>query len=197
MKKRIISLISLVLVLALLLCSCTGSKDTKSSKILFEIEGIGEFVIELMPEYAPKTVENFKKLVGEGFYDGLIFHRVIPGFMAQGGDPEGTGMGGSKDSIEGEFASNGFSDNTLKHERGTVSMARTKDPNSASSQFFICFDDASYLDGEYAAFGKVVYGMETVDKIGEAVTDENDKPLVDVVIKSARIITEEEYKKYE
>ena len=197
MKKRIISLISLVLVLALLLCSCTGSKDTKGSKVLFEIEGIGEFVIELMPEYAPKTVENFKKLVGEGFYDGLIFHRVIPGFMAQGGDPEGTGMGGSKDSIEGEFASNGFSDNTLKHERGTVSMARTKDPNSASSQFFICFDDASYLDGEYAAFGKVVYGMETVDKIGEAVTDENDKPLVDVVIKSARIIIEEEYKKYE
>ncbi len=197
MKKRIISLISLVLVLTLLLCSCTGSKDTKGSKVLFEIEGIGEFVIELMPEYAPKTVENFKKLVGEGFYDGLIFHRVIPGFMAQGGDPEGTGMGGSKDSIEGEFASNGFSDNTLKHERGTVSMARTKDPNSASSQFFICFDDASYLDGEYAAFGKVVYGMETVDKIGEAVTDENDKPLVDVVIKSARIITEEEYKKYE
>ncbi len=194
--KKFLVLTALVLCFALALCSCGGDADTqKGNKVLFEIDGIGEFVIELMPEYAPETVANFKSLVGKKFYDGLIFHRVIPGFMAQGGDPEGTGMGGSDKTIKGEFLSNGFEDNTLKHERGTVSMARRQDPDSASSQFFICFDSASYLDGDYAAFGKVIYGMETVDKIGEAVTDENDKPLSDVVIKSARIITDKEYEK--
>ncbi len=195
MKKRIISFVCIFLLVVLFATSCTGGANVKGNKALFEIEGLGTFVIELQPDFAPKTVNNFKSLVAKGFYDGLIFHRVIPGFMAQGGDPEGTGMGGSKESIKGEFRSNGFKDNTLKHERGTVSMARTNDPDSASSQFFICFDDASYLDGDYAAFGKVIYGMETVDKIGEAVTDENDKPLIDVVIKSARIITDDEYEK--
>ena len=198
MKRKISIFLTFVFCLSLFMCSCTGGGTApKGNKVLFEIDGIGEFVIELMPEYAPETVANFKKLVSEEFYNGLIFHRVIPGFMAQGGDPDGTGRGGSDKKIKGEFSSNGFSDNTLKHERGTVSMARTQDPNSASSQFFICFDDALYLDGEYAAFGKVVYGMETVDKIGEAVTDDNDKPLSDVVINSARIITDEEYQKYE
>ena len=120
------------------------------------MEDGGKFIMELYPEYAPETVRNFADLVHEGFYDGLIFHRVIPGFMAQGGDPEGTGMGGSEKKIKGEFPSNGFEDNTLKHERGTVSMARSMDKDSASSQFFICFEEAPHLDGEYAAFGKVI-----------------------------------------
>lgn len=197
MNKRITLLVTILLACALCLCSCGGGDNAKMTKVLMEIDGMGDIVIELMPEYAPKTVENFQKLVSEGFYDGLIFHRVIPGFMAQGGDPEGTGKGGSKNTIKGEFASNGFADNTLKHERGTVSMARTMEPDSASSQFFICFDSAAHLDGDYAAFGKVVYGMDVVDKIEEGVTDENDKPLVDVVIKSARLIDDKEYEKYE
>ena len=177
----------------------SGDKTTirkKNVKVLFEMEDGGEFVMELYPEYAPETVRNFADLVHAGFYNGLIFHRVIPGFMAQGGDPEGTGMGGSEKKIKGEFASNGFDDNTLKHERGTVSMARSMDKDSASSQFFICFEEAPHLDGEYAAFGKVVYGMETVDKMSEAAMDENDKPLIDIVIKKASVISDTEYKKY-
>lgn len=121
------------------------------------------FQIELYPEYAPETVENFKKLVKEGFYDGLTFHRVVDGFMAQGGDPQGNGMGGSKESVRGEFAANGYAQNTLSHTRGVISMARSQNPNSASSQFFICYGDASFLDGQYAAFGKVVEGMDVVD----------------------------------
>ena len=122
-----------------------------------------QFVITLYPEYAPLSCENFENLVKEGFYDGIIFHRVIEGFMAQGGDPTGTGMGGSEKNIKGEFKSNGV-DNTLSHTRGIVSMARANDPNSASSQFFICYDDcSSWLDGDYAAFGEVTEGMEVVD----------------------------------
>ena len=121
------------------------------------------FQIELYPEYAPETVENFKKLVKEGFYDGLTFHRVVDGFMAQGGDPQGNGMGGSKEAVRGEFAANGYAQNTLSHTRGVISMARSQNPNSASSQFFICYGDASFLDGQYAAFGKVVEGMDVVD----------------------------------
>ena len=170
--------------------------DKENIKVKFELENGGTFVMELYPKYAPETVANFCDLVNEGFYEGIIFHRVIPGFMAQAGDPTGTGMGGSEKKIKGEFANNGFDKNTLKHERGTVSMARTNDPNSASSQFFICFEETSYLDNEYAAFGKVVYGMEAVDEIGEATTDENDKPLVDIVIKKASIITDEEFSNY-
>ena len=134
-----------------------------SNKVRIEMEDGGKFLIELYPEYAPKTVENFLNLVKSGFYNGLTFHRVIDGFMAQGGDPEGTGMGGSKTTIPGEFRGNGFADNTLSHTRGVVSMARAMDPNSASSQFFICYDDCAFLDGQYAAFGKVIEGMETVD----------------------------------
>ena len=196
MKKRIITLMALVLSVALVLCSC-GTAGAKSKYVLFEIEGSGTFVVELMSEYAPKTVENFKTLVSEGLYDGLIFHRVIPGFVAQAGDPTATGEGGSRKTIKGEFSSNGFEKNTLKHERGVISMARTDDPDSASSQFFICFESAPFLDGEYAAFGKVVHGMEEVDKIGEGVMGENDKPLEDVVIKSAKLMTDKEFKKYE
>lgn len=122
-----------------------------------------QFVITLYPEYAPLSCENFENLVKEGFYDGVIFHRVIEGFMAQGGDPTGTGMGGSEKNVKGEFKSNGV-DNTLSHTRGIVSMARANDPDSGSSQFFICYDDcSSWLDGDYAAFGEVTEGMEVVD----------------------------------
>lgn len=123
----------------------------------------GSFKIELYPDFAPKTVENFKNLVEKGFYDGLTFHRVIDDFMAQGGCPNGNGMGGSDENIVGEFLQNGFAQNTLKHERGTISMARAMNPNSASSQFFICYKDVPFLDGQYAAFGKVVEGMEVID----------------------------------
>lgn len=153
------------------------------------MENGGEFTIELMEEYAPATVENFVNLVEEGFYDGLIFHRVIAGFMAQGGDPTGTGMGGSGVNIPGEFLSNGFGANTLKHERGVISMARSMAKDSASSQFFICFEDAPHLDGEYAAFGKVVEGMEVVDSFADVPTDYMDKPTEPIVIKSMIKIT--------
>ncbi|MBR4335657.1 MAG: peptidylprolyl isomerase, partial [Clostridia bacterium] len=126
--------------------------------------------IELLPEYAPKTVANFEKLVKEGFYDGLTFHRIIPGFMIQGGDPLGNGMGGAKEKIPGEFKQNGFAQNTLKHVRGVISMARAYDPNSASSQFFIRHADAPHLDGAYAAFGRVVEGLDVVDEIAATPT---------------------------
>ena len=137
---------------------------------------------ELCPKDAPMTVENFKELVGQGFYDGLIFHRVIDGFMIQGGDPTGTGMGGSENTIRGEFRANGVN-NTIKHKRGTVSMARTNEPNSASSQFFIVQRDSLYLDGQYAAFGRVTEGMEVVDEIASCKTDYNDRPVVPQRIK--------------
>ncbi|HHU04046.1 MAG TPA: peptidylprolyl isomerase [Fastidiosipila sp.] len=132
-------------------------------------------VIELDAEAAPITVENFQKLVSENFYDGIIFHRIIPGFMIQGGDPKGTGTGGSEQTIKGEFRSNGV-DNRLSHVRGVVSMARTQVPNSASSQFFICHADSTFLDGEYAAFGTVIYGMDEVDRIAESKTNRSDFP---------------------
>lgn len=157
--------------------------------VQIEMENGGIIKLELYPEYAPITVENFVKLVNEGFYDGLIFHRVIKNFMIQGGDPEGTGMGGSPDKIKGEFSANGV-DNPIKHERGTISMARTNNPNSASSQFFICHKAASHLDGSYAAFGKVVEGIEVVDEIANVATDYNDRPIIDMVIKSIRVIEE-------
>ncbi len=143
--------------------------------------------IELYPDQAPETVANFLSLVKEGFYDGLIFHRVISGFMIQGGDPTGTGTSGSKKKIKGEFASNGHK-NTLSHTRGTVSMARTQDPDSASSQFFIMHKDGTFLDGQYAAFGRVTDGIETVDEIASVRTDMRDKPVNDQVIETIRII---------
>ena len=139
------------------------------------MENGGKIELELYPEVAPITVKNFEKLVSEGFYDGLIFHRVIPGFMIQGGDPLGNGMGGAKEKIKGEFLSNGVK-NDLKHERGVISMARAYDPNSASSQFFIMHKDAPHLDGQYAAFGKVVSGLEVVDEIAYIPTDYSDRP---------------------
>lgn len=154
--------------------------------VTFEMDNGKKFTVELLPEYAPETVENFIDLVSEGFYDGLTFHRIIPGFMAQGGDPEGTGMGGSGTNIRGEFAQNGITNN-LKHERGVISMARSMMPDSASSQFFICFEDAPHLDGSYAAFGRVTDGMEVVDEMAEVPTDMNDKPLEPVVMKRVYI----------
>lgn len=157
----------------------------KTELILITMENGDEIKAELYPETAPKTVENFLKLVDEKFYDGLIFHRVIKGFMIQGGDPTGTGMGGSKDTIVGEFRANGFQ-NDLAHTRGVLSMARTNMPNSASSQFFIIHQDAPHLDGQYAAFGKVIEGMEAVDKIASVKTNWQDKPLKDQRIKTIR-----------
>ena len=142
---------------------------------------------ELYKEYAPITVENFLDLVKQHFYDGLIFHRVISGFMIQGGDPTGTGMSGSGKNIKGEFISNGVV-NTLKHERGVLSMARAMDPNSASSQFFIMHQDAPHLDGSYAAFGKITKGIEVVDEIASVETDYRDKPIVEQKIKTIEII---------
>ncbi len=145
--------------------------------------------IELYPEMAPNTVNNFIALANSGFYDGLIFHRVIKGFMIQGGDPAGIGTGGPGYNIKGEFALNGFKQNTLKHSRGVISMARANMPDSAGSQFFIMHANASYLDGQYAAFGKVTEGMETVDEIANTPTGFNDKPKTDQVIKSVRVET--------
>ncbi len=150
--------------------------------IVIEMENGKEIKLELYPEKAPITAANFEKLVSEGFYDGLTFHRIISGFMIQGGCPKGDGTGGPKEKIKGEFLANGVP-NDLRHTRGVISMARSKDPNSAGSQFFIMHQDAPHLDGQYAAFGKVVEGIETVDEIAAAETDYNDKPLKPVVIK--------------
>ena len=154
--------------------------------VVIELENGKKIKLELYPDKAPITCANFEKLVREGFYDGLIFHRVISGFMIQGGDPEGTGMGGSKEKIKGEFAMNGVP-NDLKHTRGVISMARSMNPNSASSQFFIMHKDAPHLDGQYAAFGKVVEGIEAVDEIAETKTDYNDRPLNDIKMKKVYI----------
>ncbi len=145
--------------------------------VVIEMENGKNIEIELYPEIAPISCENFEKLVNQGFYDGLTFHRVIPGFMIQGGCPLGTGTGGPGWQIKGEFASNGVK-NDLKHTRGVLSMARSMMPNSAGSQFFIMHEDAPHLDGQYAAFGKVVSGMDAVDEIAAAETDANDKPRV-------------------
>ena len=143
--------------------------------VTFEMENGGVIKAELYPEIAPNTVNNFVSLVKKSFYDGLTFHRVIYGFMLQGGDPEGTGMGGPGYSIHGEFTGNGFK-NDLKHEPGVLSMARSMQPNSAGSQFFIMHKSASHLDGQYAAFGKVTEGMDVVNAIAETDCDMNDKP---------------------
>ena len=155
-----------------------------------EMENGGTFKIELMPEFAPETVANFKGLAEDGFYDGVVFHRVIDDFMAQGGDPTGTGMGGSGKNIKGEFLQNGFSQNTLSHTRGVISMARSASPDSASSQFFICYGDCTFLDGQYAAFGKVIEGMETVDDFlkVERRGPEGGTPVEDIRIKKMTVL---------
>lgn len=144
---------------------------------------------ELYPDKAPNSVRNFIALAQSGFYDGLIFHRVIPGFMIQGGCPQGTGMGGPGYSIKGEFSGNGFSQNDLRHDRGVLSMARAMDPNSAGSQFFVMVDAAPHLDGQYAAFGRVLEGMDTADAIVSVRTDFRDKPLTPQKIKTITVDT--------
>ena len=155
-------------------------------KVIIEMENGGVMTGELYEDIAPISVENFEKLANEKFYDGLTFHRVIPGFMIQGGCPEGTGMGGPGYTIKGEFAQNGV-ENNLKHTTGVLSMARAMDPNSAGSQFFIMVADAPHLDGGYAAFGKITEGMEEAEKIVSVPRDYMDKPKQDVVIKSIRV----------
>ena len=156
--------------------------------LTIEMENGDTIKAELYPEIAPNTVNNFISLVNQGFYDGIIFHRVIKGFMIQGGDPEGTGMGGPGYSIKGEFRSNGF-ENNLKHSAGVLSMARSMMPNSAGSQFFIMHKDSPHLDGDYAAFGKVIEGMEVVDKIAETVTDSTDRPKEEQKMKKVTVDT--------
>ena len=194
------NIFSVILVVCLLMCGC--SKDTSKGtieKISYEetneitnyvkLETTkGIILVELYPNVAPITVENFQNLVNEKFYDGLIFHRVIKDFMIQGGDPEGTGLGGSSKTIKGEFKNNGVN-NDLSHTRGVISMARNSiSMDSASSQFFIVQKDSTYLDGDYAAFGKVIAGMDVVDKIASVNVDSNDKPTSTQKIKSIRFI---------
>ena len=203
--KKIVSLFLALVLLTLPLIGCGAKKssvldlsqcrterldpvDYETNYVQIELECGAYIVIELYPDIAPITVENFKKLVSEKFYDGIIFHRVINGFMIQGGDPEGTGMGGSPNKIQGEFASNGVA-NPISHTTGVVSMARRgNDKNSASSQFFIMHKTATHLDGDYAAFGKVWRGIETVNQIASIPTDGSDKPLTDVVIKTMSFV---------
>ena len=157
--------------------------------VKIEMANGGVITAELYPEIAPNTVANFVNLVESGFYDGLIFHRVIPGFMIQGGDPKGTGMGGPGYTIKGEFARNGFRENNLRHTRGVLSMARSMMPNSAGSQFFIMHANAPHLDGEYAAFGKVTEGMDVVDQIANVHTSSQDRPIVEQKIAKATVET--------
>jgi len=170
-----------------------SSSDEQRSKdenpvVTITMEDDEQVRIELYPDIAPNTVNNFISLIEDGFYDGLIFHRVIPDFMIQGGDPDGNGTGGPGYSIKGEFDSNGF-DNDLKHTRGVISMARSQSPDSAGSQFFIMVNDSPNLDGDYAGFGEVTDGMDTVDKIVETERDNNDKPLEDQTMKKVEVDT--------
>ncbi len=158
--------------------------------VILTIEKLGRIVIELDHKAAPNTCANFASLVAKGFYDGLTFHRVIKGFMIQGGDPNGVGTGGPGYSIYGEFKGNGFN-NPLRHDRGVISMARAQNPNSAGSQFFICDANDYFLDGQYAAFGRVVEGMDVVDKIASGKKDFRDKPLTPVRIEKAELVGEE------
>ena len=160
----------------------------KNPIVTFMMENGDKIKAELYPDIAPNTVSNFISLINKGFYDGLIFHRVIKNFMIQGGDPEGTGMGGPGYAIKGEFNLNGF-ENNLKHERGVLSMARSFMPDSAGSQFFIMHQDSPHLDGQYAGFGKVIEGIEVVDKIAEAKTNRQDRPKKDIKIEKATVET--------
>ena len=166
----------------------------KNPIVTIKMKNGGVIKAELYPKTAPNTVNNFISLINKGFYDGVIFHRVIPGFMIQGGDPDGNGMGGPGYSIKGEFSRNGFK-NELKHSRGVLSMARTMDPNSAGSQFFIMVENAPHLDDQYASFGKVIEGMEVADEIVNTKRDWNDKPYEDQVMEKVTVETfGEEYK---
>ena len=162
--------------------------------VVIEMENGGRITLEMDRDAAPNTVKNFLYLASNGFYHGLEFHRVISGFMIQGGCPDGTGMGGPGHSIKGEFAANGFN-NPLKHKRGVISMARSMNPNSAGSQFFIMHADAPHLDGQYAAFGRVTDGMDVVDEIASVSTDGYDRPMFSMKMKSVKVIDEGEIEK--
>ncbi|MHB8063137.1 MAG: peptidylprolyl isomerase [Ruminiclostridium sp.] len=189
--KRTTALLLVVTCIIAIASGCTK----KNPQIQIEMENGGKMVFELYPEYAPETVSNFVSLSEAGFYNGLTFHRIIKDFMIQGGDPEGTGAGGADKNIKGEFSENGFTKNTLKHTRGVISMARSGDPNSASSQFFIMTVDADYLDGQYAAFGKLISGEDTLDKIANTPVESNNatppeisKPIETVKIKTVTVL---------
>lgn len=211
--KKFLALVSVLLVSLLIFSACgdkskeenptnpqvseskTNQKEEGTSMssenipiLTITMENGGVIKAELLPEIAPNTVNNFISLANSGFYDGTTFHRVIPGFMIQGGDPDGNGTGGPDYAIKGEFSSNGF-ENNLKHTRGVLSMARSNAPDSAGSQFFIMVADAPHLDGEYASFGRVLEGMDVVDAIVSAKTDSNDKPLENQVMKTVRVDT--------
>lgn len=201
MRNPRVYLLAVMVAAVLLLTACGASDDKEEAKqtdyaasvkekplVTITMANDEKIVLELDPAAAPNTVANFISLVEDGFYDGLTFHRVIPGFMIQGGDPEGNGRGGPGYTIKGEFTENGF-ENHLKHERGVISMARTGDPDSAGSQFFIMVDEAAHLDGYYAAFGKVIEGMETVDAIVSVERDSEDKPLEAQVMKKVEVDT--------
>jgi peptidyl-prolyl cis-trans isomerase B (cyclophilin B) len=166
----------------------TNNTEAKSSNpiVTIEMENGNTIKVELYPDVAPETVKNFVSLVSKGFYDGVIFHRVIPGFMIQGGDPKGNGTGGCGYSIKGEFTANGF-ENNLKHTKGVISMARTADPNSAGSQFFLMAEDSPHLDGQYASFGRVIEGIEEVDRIVSVKRDFRDKPYEDQRMKKVTV----------
>ncbi len=188
--KRIFSLLAVcLLMLSMVLSISACKKNEMTNTVVFEIEGFGEIVIELYPRKAPATVYNFQCLVAEGFYDGLTFHRIVPGFVIQGGDPKGDGTGNSGKTIPGEFSSNGFTGNDLKHVRGTVSMARGNSNDSASCQFFIVLEtslnNTRSLDGNYAAFGQVIEGMDVVDAIAAVATNASDAPIQTVKIVKA------------
>ena len=193
MKRRGLKFLALSISAALLvgtLAACGSKKDSASKS-----SGDNSFVITLYPDVAPITCENFEKLVKDGFYDGLKFHRVVEDFMAQGGDPKGDGTGGSTDTIKGEFSQNGV-ENTLSHTRGVVSMARSNDPDSASSQFFICYGDESFLDGQYAAFGKVTEGMDVVDsfvKVERSMGSDGavSSPYTDIIMENVKMIDDD------
>ena len=196
--KHITKILLSVLLLGMVFVALSCGKDDTAEilenygetiMVQIEMENGGIIKLELYPDIAPITCANFVKLAKDGFYDGLIFHRVIKDFMIQGGDPTGTGMGGADENIKGEFAVNGV-ENNLSHERGVISMARSRSYDSASSQFFICHADAKYLDGQYAAFGKVTEGMDVVDEIAEVKTDYNDRPMIDMVIKTITVVEE-------
>lgn len=191
MMKKILCLALCLLVIGTLGCGKNNSQEENVSKnpiATITMANGGVIKLELYPEIAPESVKNFISLANGGFYDGLIFHRVISGFMIQGGDPMGLGYGGPGYCIKGEFSINGV-ENPLSHERGVISMARSMNYDSAGSQFFICHADATFLDGQYAAFGKVIEGMDVVDEIAGVKTNANDKPLTDQVMESVRVDT--------
>lgn len=183
---KIITSLILITVMALTICACGGEKKMENTFVKITMEDDREIILETLPEYAPMSVEFFLELVEEKYYDGLTFHRAVEGFMIQGGSPNGDGIGGCGRTVKGEFASNGI-ENNLSHERGVVSFARTQVRDSASGQFFIMHDDGQFLDGDYAAFGRVVEGMEVVDEIATRATSNQiliDKP----VIKTVRVL---------